>query len=63
MSDDDVWGIVAFILMVLVFLFGVYGLFLDVWHGHIGWFIIDLCTSGITAVIRGIGYWFGYIAY
>ena len=43
--------------------FGLYGSILDVFHGHWAWFIIDLLTSGGVAVIRGVGYAFGWIAY
>ncbi|EDL8065283.1 hypothetical protein CTA21_24520 [Salmonella enterica] len=50
-------------LTIAVFLLGVYGLLTDIFHGHWGWTLINVVTGGFTAVIRGFGFYFGYIGY
>lgn len=51
------------ILSFAVVLTAVYGGIVDIFHGHWAWFLIDLMSGGIVAVIRGVGYFFGWIVY
>lgn len=55
--------VAALVIFGLVILFGLYGFVLDIFHGHLGWAIADVFSSGIIAVIRGVGYFFGFISY
>lgn len=51
------------IFIFLVVAIGLYGFVVDIFHGHIAWAIFDVVTSGFVAVIRGVGYLFGFIGY
>lgn len=59
-SDAAICG-VAF--MVALFVTAAYGILTDIFRNHWMWFLIDVSTCGIVAVLRGMGYFFGWIIY
>lgn len=53
----------AILLYGAVIITGLYGFVIDIFHGHWAFVALDLFTGGLVAVIRGVGYFFGWIGY
>ncbi|EMK1731221.1 hypothetical protein V8N76_004527 [Salmonella enterica] len=58
---EGLGALILGLVALVIFGAGLYGLVLDVFHSHWMWAILDLVTGGAIAVLRGIGFFFGFI--
>lgn len=62
-GQEETFAVMLAALYLAIIATGLYGLVLDCFHSHWAFVALDLLSGGIVGVIRGVGYFFGWIAY
>lgn len=60
---DGIGAILGILMSIACVLLGIYGIGVDIFHGHWMWTLLDIISGGFIGVIRGFGHYFGYIPY